>query len=1198
MGLPTGTVTFLFTDIEGSTRLLDRLGANYSPLLQRHHEIVRGAIARHDGVEVSVAGDGFFAAFSRASAAVTACLEMQLAFTEQTWPTGAEVLVRMGLHTGEADIVDGHYLGMAVHEAARISDAGHGGQVLLSSRTFALAGPAFTPELSAEELGAHRLKDISEPVSLFQLVHPGLPRRFRSIRVSSVADPAPLPLERTPLVARVELVAEVLGRLREGARLVTLLGPGGIGKTRVSIAVARAIAEEGELAWFASLAPVDVAAVPTAVARAVGADLQGDVGVEDAVVRSLRSRKGLLVVDNFEHVMGAAPFVGRLLEQLPDLAIIVTSREALRLSAEVQLAVQPLSLPLDPADEEVDSYDAVRLFLDRAAAVAPGFAPTRESLEAIARICRRLDGIPLAIELAAGRLGTISARDLLGQLDLLDLEGATDLPDRHRTLRNTVRWSYDLLEPDEARIMRRTSVFLGGWTTGTATSVCGDAPYDEGISRVLGELVQQSLFRLHEADDGSTRYDMLETVRAFALDELVTSGEYAEVAKAHALHFVELVEQSVPALATSEAPAWCARLHLERANLRAAFDHLCATGDRASALRMVRASIPRWRIQGELAVAAIWIDEVLQVGEPLGSADEAIVLAWRAEAARRRGDSESAERNATDALALARSLDDPNALHDALLAISRCKTFAYKDREESEAVVSEAEARARDRSDTPGLIDVLVAKSRSIHMLPKDKLRREVLDEAAALARNIEDRWRLAQVASATSAIGLFGDAGAQARTALLFRELGDEESELETLEQLIQGLRTPPSMSRAHVTRLAELAERTGNTRALVRARLKQARIALGDCRLEEYHARVGAAVEAAIADPTFRTADVGGLPAGWLQDAASDATMRAGQWRFAWRTNSNPVTRLRRSATDFSNGAAVGRTLKLGALLADVVFGLTLLVAATTTAVAGLRWSWPLGAMCGAFALGQVSARRSDLDTRFTGVGPGLAVLIGPFDWGAALIGRVVLVTGGRALLSTHHRAARLLAAGLALVGGGLLLAGHAGPGPVPVALVLIHQVSRLRDRALASTFVQGGAVVVAQGLCMLVALSIEGSTAEAVGEMWLVALTVLGAVAWSVGIAIYGGPFRPAGWAVGLVAITAILAAEDPRLTQAWGVLALAVIGAVALSGVFLKTGEPVSLRSAPAPAADLRARRRASEERAATFAEESASVRDST
>ena len=698
MGLPTGTVTFLFTDIEGSTALLDRLGPEYADVLHRHHEIVRRGIARHGGVEVSVAGDGFFVAFPRASEAVSACLEIQLELSRQVWPEGAEVRVRMGLHAGEADVVDDHYLGMAIHEAARISAAGHGGQVLLSSQTVGLAEDAMTDRLSVADLGEHRLKDIPQPVPLCQLVHPDLPRSFPPIRTAR-SGLSRLPDEPTPLLARAGLIEDVLGRLAGGARLVTLIGPGGIGKTRVGVAVARAYVSRGGEAWFAPLVSVDAAAVPTAVAAAVGADLQGDLGVLDAIVRSIGSRPGVLVLDNFEHVKAAAPLVSSLLDRVSGLSVVVTSREPLRLAAEVQVPVEPLAVPADPAGEGAADFDAVRMFLACAAAVAPGFQATAANVDAVARICRRLDGIPLALELAAGQLRAILPRQLLDQLAVLDLQGARDLPDRHRTLRETIRWSYDLLDADTARLLRRVAVFVGGWSAGAAARVCGEGPGGKATTDRLADLVDASLVRRQETEDGSTRYDMLETVRAFALEELLASGEHAALTRAHATRFVELAEQAAPALAGPEAPAWCARLQHERPNLRAAFEHLCVSGDRAAALRLVRASVPLWTIQGELAVAALWIDEVLAVGTSEQSAAEAVALACRAEAARRRGDGAMAARTSAEALAAARACGDPDALQAALLVAGRLKVLhrggGRAAAEEGDAILAEAEELAR-----------------------------------------------------------------------------------------------------------------------------------------------------------------------------------------------------------------------------------------------------------------------------------------------------------------------------------------------------------------------------------------------------------------------------------------------------------------------------------------------------------------------
>jgi predicted ATPase/class 3 adenylate cyclase len=556
--LPTGTVTFLFTDIEGSTRLLHELGAErYAEALAEHRRLLRAAFARHGGVEVDTQGDAFFVAFARASDAVAAAEEGQQALA------AAAVRVRMGLHTGEPLATEEGYVGADVHRAARIAAAGHGGQVVLSRTTCDLV------ESNVRDLGDHRLKDLGEPVRLFQLGHDEFPR------LASLND-TNLPVQPTPFLGRERELAEVIGLVaNREVRLLTLTGAGGSGKTRLALQVAAELLERfPDGVWWVPLQAVrDPDLVPTTIAQVVGAG--GDLLAHLADKRSL-----LLLLDNAEQVIEAAPALAGILAACPNLRLLVTSREPLHLSAEHEYVVSPL------VDEE-----AVSFFRVRALAARPDFAPNGEVLE----ICRRLDNLPLALELAAARVKVLSTAQILSRLGRrlpLLTGGPRDAPERQRTLHATIAWSYELLDGREQDLFAGLSVFEGGWTLEAAEDVC-DAGVDE-----LQSLVEKNLVRVQE-----DRFWMLGTIHDFALEQLDARSHAAELRRRHAEHFLELAERAEPELRENRQTDWLALLERERDNLRTALAWARDCGEAEIELRLATALRFFWHVRGPVAEA-------------------------------------------------------------------------------------------------------------------------------------------------------------------------------------------------------------------------------------------------------------------------------------------------------------------------------------------------------------------------------------------------------------------------------------------------------------------------------------------------------------------------------------------------------------------------------------------------------------------
>ncbi|HEV2895669.1 MAG TPA: adenylate/guanylate cyclase domain-containing protein, partial [Actinomycetota bacterium] len=477
--LPTGTVTFLFTDIEGSTSLLQELGDRYPAVLDEHAAIIRRAVSDGGGIEVSTHGDAFFAVFRSPAGAVGAAIAAQRGLAANDWSPGPPVRVRMGAHTGEGALGGDDYAGIDVHRAARIADAAHGGQVLLSDATRGLVQHALPAGTSLRDLGAHHLRGIAGPERLHQLVVDGLPADFPAPRTPD-ARPSNLPPQLTSFVGREEEIAEV-ERLLGRTRLLTLTGPGGSGKSRLALRVATELLPQyRDGSCFVDLSPVtDPALVPAAVANALGVPESPERPILDGVKDHLRHRELLQVVDNFEQVAEAGPVIEELLTAAPKLRTLVTSRVVLSLRGEQEYPVPPLQVP-DPEQLPRDlaaltEVEAVRLFVERAQAASPRFALTERNAPVVAEITARLDGLPLAIELAATRAKVLTPEQILARLKSrlsILTSGSRSVPERQRTLRAAIAWSYDLLDPVERRLFARLSVFTGGWTFESAEAVC------------------------------------------------------------------------------------------------------------------------------------------------------------------------------------------------------------------------------------------------------------------------------------------------------------------------------------------------------------------------------------------------------------------------------------------------------------------------------------------------------------------------------------------------------------------------------------------------------------------------------------------------------------------------------------------------------------------------------------------------------
>jgi predicted ATPase/class 3 adenylate cyclase len=618
--LPTGLLTFIFTDIEGSTRLVQEVGTDrYGDLQAQHSRLLRGAVAEHGGQEFGTEGDAHFFVFRGAASAVRAAVQAQRWLAAYRWPPEAAIRVRMGLHTGEPAVRDGDYVGVELNRVARITAAGHGGQILVSQVTRDGAKPDL-PEIGFTDLGLHRLKDLLDPVRIYQVQADGLGQSFPAIRTIDTR-PRRLPAQLTSFIGREQEIREV-AELLERDRLVTLAGPGGSGKTRLAVLVAdRLLPRFDDGVFLVPLAPVrDPQMVPSTIAGVLGVKERPDLPVIAALEEHLRDRRLLLVLDNFEHLLPAASVPSRLLGAAPQVKVLATSRTVLRVYGEREYVVAPLPIPRshETLAAEVERYPAVQLFLDRAAMARPGFGLSADSAAAVAEICRRLDGLPLAIELAAARVRVLSPGELLGRLGRrLALQGAArDLPERQRTLRATIDWSYQLLDAEEAHLFARLSVFAGGWTRQAAERICGEGllvPVLDGLE----SLVEHSLVQRVMSGHDELRFDMLETIREYARERLDASGEGGDLARCHARYYLELAQDAEPHLTGPEADRWLETLRLETANLRGGLRLAMDRGDPPSlevGLRMAAGLWRFWQQTGALREARQWLEDLLASG--------------------------------------------------------------------------------------------------------------------------------------------------------------------------------------------------------------------------------------------------------------------------------------------------------------------------------------------------------------------------------------------------------------------------------------------------------------------------------------------------------------------------------------------------------------------------------------------------------
>jgi len=702
---PTGTVTFLFTDIEGSTQRLAEVGTErYGALLETHRTLLRDACSRHAGHDFGGAGDSMFVAFGSAQDALRAAFAAQCALADHGWPGEQPLRVRMGVHTCEATSVAGDYVGLGVHRASRICDAGHGGQILLSHATQAIF--AESGEFALRDLGEHRLKSLPQPQRIFQLLHPRLGADFPPLRTAGKPPPN-LPAQATPMVGRDRELHAIEALLRaSGIHLVTLTGPGGTGKTRLALQAAADLADEfADGVHFVSLdAIVDPALVLPAIAHTLGVS----AAAGQSLVAYLSGKSMLIVVDNFEQVVAAAPELGALIAQSPSVKLIATSREPLRISGERVYPVSPLATP-DPQDlpalDALAACESVALFVERARAVQPDFTLTHENARAVAEVCQHLDGLPLAIELAAARIGLLSPAAMVARLPQrlkLLAGGARDVPARQQTIRNAVAWSHDLLDADERDAFVRLGVFPS--FTIDAAEAIGAATFDE-----VASLVAKSL-----ATRRGDRIAMLETIRSFAVEKLDATAFGATTRDRHAAHYAALVDDAVRERAANEK-ASLDTLQLEHDNIRAALDWL-HDRDAARYVRVAGALGWFWHLHSHFAEGRARLAEAIALA-PASDAARARALASAGELAAWAGDLAAARPAIDEAVSIWRTQGREREVAAARIELGWGCFYGGEDAaaracmEESLQIARSVNDRALIARARIGLLQVLVGQN-------------------------------------------------------------------------------------------------------------------------------------------------------------------------------------------------------------------------------------------------------------------------------------------------------------------------------------------------------------------------------------------------------------------------------------------------------------------------------------------------------
>jgi predicted ATPase/class 3 adenylate cyclase len=840
-GLPSGTLTFLFTDIESSTQLWEQYPQKMSAVMARHDELIESVVIKHGGVIVRPRGEGDsrFAVFKIATAAVTAAGEIQRCIYEENWGILSRMKVRIGIHTGEADLRDGDYYGVAVNRCARLRSIAHGGQTLLSQTTYSLISDSLCDGISVRDLGEHKIKDVKHHQRIYQLILDGFPGDFPPLQTQNKLF-TNLPAPFNSFVGRENELAE-LKRFITTQRLLTIYGPGGVGKTRLGIQAAAELLDfftDG--VWFVDLSPLsNPAHVANYVLSSFGAREELSYSPVQTLVDFLREKVMLLVMDNCEHILkGIVPLVQALLQGDPKLRILATSRTPLGIAGEMVWLIPPLSSPDINGElqiEKILQVESVRLFVDRALAARKDFALTRENASAVAKICAQLDGIPLAIELAAARVRVLSANDIAARLDdrFRFLVNSQDVAPRQKTLRNLIDWSYDLLPENERALLRRLSVFSGGWTLSIAERVCPGEYFEPfEVLDLLANLVDKCLV-MTECKEGNERYYFLETIRQYAQARLVESGEGVEYAKQHATTFVEITEEAFDELWGPKQGFWLSYLDLENDNLRTALEWMTRRKDCYDLLLRMTVSLWRyWEIRGYLTEGRSRLDFALANVPNQSKSLRAHGLRGAGMLALQQGDYFQATELHQQSLALFRELGDKLGIGremDVLGEIAKQQgdySLSVKLHQESLALRYEIEDKEGVAVSLGhlGIIARDYGENQSAH---------DLLEESLKLSRELDDKLLIALALKNLGMVAFniceYPKANEFLEEAVAFyRELKDKLGISETIQILGNIAKNQGDFHRAQVfyQECLELKQELGDKRGIAQALASQAEV------------------------------------------------------------------------------------------------------------------------------------------------------------------------------------------------------------------------------------------------------------------------------------------------------------------------------------------------------------------------------------
>jgi predicted ATPase/class 3 adenylate cyclase len=744
---PSGTVTFLFSDIEGSTLKWEKNAELMQSAFSRHESIMRNAMHNHGGFIYKMIGDAFQIAFSTAREAIEAALMAQLSLQSEEWGEIGPIEVRMALHTGVVEERGEDYIGPILNRVARMMSAGHGGQVLLSQATYELLRDDLPDDVSIQNLGEHRLKDLSRFEQIYQVISPGLRQEFPHLTTLNT-HPNNLPSQLTSFIGREREIEEIEQLLKK-SRLLTLLGPGGAGKTRLAIQVAANVLHHFEQGiFFVDLAPISD---PQFVSRTIAETLNIRETASQPVVQSIKNYLGeknlLFILDNFEQIVETAPLVADLLSSAPKLKVILTSRQPLMISGEQEYLVPPMGVPvLDHREsiKAISQYEAVELFINRAESVRPDFEITSGNASAIAEVCARLDGLPLAIELAAARIRSLSPSQLLDRLQTRFAElsgGMRDLPPRQQTLLATIDWSYDLLEEGEKELFARLSVFQGGRTLEAAEAVCGP---DSSINIFdgLDSLTRQSLLYMDQGLDNEPRFMMLETIHEYARQKLIESDQVEQIKGQHADYYLALVERAEPEMRGKKQAYWSAKLRSEHDNLRTALSWSFSEGDFVVGIRLAGGLRDYWYYQGLFGEGWKWTETALEGVDQAPIAVQAKLYNTASHLLFYLGDHQRGEEWALKALSLYRDLGDERNLAWAYILLGSHQ-MEHPDRTNEGILLSEKGlALFRKNNDRPGIDQALTVIGELARMQGDYDRAGKVYQEALVINCELGDKYR------------------------------------------------------------------------------------------------------------------------------------------------------------------------------------------------------------------------------------------------------------------------------------------------------------------------------------------------------------------------------------------------------------------------------------------------------------------------